>query len=182
MPKQSAGLLVFRRVNGALEVLLAHPGGPFWAKKDDGAWSIPKGEPDPGEDLLTAARREFFEETSLRPEGDFIELRPIKQQGGKTVAAWAVECDLDTRTFRSNTFSLEWPPRSGKRIEVPEVDRLAWFEWPVAMQKILGGQKPLVAQLLERLGIRHAVSVPGGADGRNPSPTGARAPGRVRRR
>jgi predicted NUDIX family NTP pyrophosphohydrolase len=148
MPKLSAGLLVFRRTGPTLEVLLGHPGGPFWAKKDDGAWSIPKGEPDPGEDLFTAARREFQEETSLRPDGDFIELKPVKQPGGKTVAAWAVECDLDTRDFRSNTFLLEWPPRSGKRQEVPEIDRLDWFELSVALQKILKGQKPILEQLM----------------------------------
>ncbi len=153
MAKLTAGLLVFRRVNGALEVLLAHPGGPFWAKKDDGAWSIPKGICEPGEAPFDAARREFLEETSLRAEGDFIALDPVKQPGGKTVHAWAVECDLDIAGFRSNTFKLEWPPRSGKVQDVPEIDRIGWFAWPVATTKILQGQKPLLEQLQRRLGI-----------------------------
>ncbi len=157
MPKLSAGLLVFRRAGPTLEVLLAHPGGPFWAKKDEGAWSIPKGEPEPGEDPFAAARREFHEETNLQPEGDFIELKPVKQPGGKTVAAWAVECDLDTRDFRSNTFSLEWPPRSGERQEVPEINRLDWFAWPVAVHKILKGQKPILQQLMDHLASTGAV-------------------------
>ena len=155
MAKQSAGLLVFRRVNGALEVLLAHPGGPFWARKDEGAWSIPKGECEPGEDPFAAARREFLEETSLNPEGDFIELKPVRQPGGKTVVAWAVECDLDPGGFHSNTFRLEWPPRSGKFQEVPEIDKLGWFDWPVALRKILKGQRPFIEQLLDRWAIRH---------------------------
>ena len=151
--KLSAGLLVFRRVNDPLEVLLAHPGGPFWARKDDGAWSIPKGMCEPGEEIFAAARREFVEETSLHPDGDFIELTPVKQPGGKTVAAWAVECDLDVGAFRSNTFKLEWPPRSGKFQDVPEIDRIGWFAWPLAMTKILKGQKPILEQLLHRLGV-----------------------------
>lgn len=151
MAKLTAGLLVFRCANGRLEVLLGHPGGPFWAKKDDGAWSIPKGEPDPGEDLFTAARREFQEETGLWPEGDFIALDAVKQPGGKTVLAWAVECDLDTGGFCSNTFALEWPPRSGKFRDVPEIDRIAWFDADTALSKILKGQKPILEQLLARL-------------------------------
>lgn len=151
MPKVSAGLLVFRRMGKVPEVLLAHPGGPFWARKDDGAWSIPKGLCEPGEDPFAAARREFFEETGLRPEGSFIALEPVKQRGGKTVAAWAVECDLDTTGFRSNTFALEWPPRSGKVQAVPEVDRIGWFDWPAAQRKILKGQMPILEQLKDCL-------------------------------
>ncbi|TWT00264.1 NUDIX domain-containing protein [Reyranella sp. CPCC 100927] len=146
--KLSAGLLVFRHVNDAPEVLLAHPGGPFWARKDDGAWSIPKGLCEPGEAVFAAARREFVEETGLQPDGDFIELTPVKQPGGKVVAAWAVDCDLDVSGFRSNTFQLEWPPRSGKFQDVPEIDRVAWFTVPVAQTKILKGQKPLLDQLM----------------------------------
>jgi len=149
----SAGLLVFRRVDSRLEVLLAHPGGPFWAKKDDGAWSIPKGLCEPGEAIFAAARREFVEETGLEPDGEFIELTPVKQPGGKTIAAWAVACDLDVGGFRSNTFKLEWPPRSGKLQDVPEIDRIGWFAWPLAMMKILKGQKPILEQLARHLGV-----------------------------
>jgi predicted NUDIX family NTP pyrophosphohydrolase len=151
MARQSFGLLVFRRVNGMLEVLLAHPGGPFWARKDDGAWTIPKGEAEPGEAPLAAAKREFGEETGLKPEGDFIELKPVKQPGGKTVLAWAVECDLDIAPFSSNSFPLEWPPRSGKFQQVPEIDRIGWFNWPTATEKILKGQKPILDQLKDCL-------------------------------
>ncbi|MCW5749302.1 MAG: NUDIX domain-containing protein [Alphaproteobacteria bacterium] len=130
-----------------LEVLLAHPGGPFWAKKDQGAWTIPKGLCQPGEALLTAAQREFAEETGLRPHGDFISLEPVKQAGGKTVAAWAVECDLDTAGFHSNSFEMEWPPRSGKLQAFPEIDRIAWFDVPTALAKILKSQQAILQQL-----------------------------------
>jgi predicted NUDIX family NTP pyrophosphohydrolase len=150
--KQSAGLLVYRRQAGALEIFLVHPGGPFWAKKDAGAWSIPKGEFAEDEEKLIAARREFREETGLALDGAFSELAPVKQAGGKLVFAWAIEQDLDASAVRSNTFAMEWPPRSGKTKEFPEIDRAAWFAWPLALDKILKGQRPLIFQLLDRLG------------------------------
>jgi predicted NUDIX family NTP pyrophosphohydrolase len=150
MPKISAGLLLYRVRRGAPEVFLVHPGGPFWAKKDAGAWSIPKGEASPGEDLLAAAQREFREETGLDIGGHFRALVPIRQSSGKLVHAWAVEGDCDADTIRSNTFEMEWPPRSGQRQEVPEVDRAAWLDLPTARVKILKGQLGLLDQL-ERL-------------------------------
>jgi predicted NUDIX family NTP pyrophosphohydrolase len=151
--KQSAGLLVYRRQAGALEIFLVHPGGPFWAKKDAGAWSIPKGEFGEDEEKLTAARREFREETGLALDGAFLELAPVKQAGGKLVFAWAIEQDLDASAIRSNTFAMEWPPKSGQTKEFPEIDRAAWFAWPFALDKILKGQRPLILQLLVKLGI-----------------------------
>ena len=152
MPKQSAGLLPYRKIANFLEVFLVHPGGPFWAKKGDGAWSIPKGEFTPGEDPLTAAQREFHEETGLSIDGPFTPLIPVKQPGGKIVHAWSVEFpSLDPSLIRSNTFFLEWPPRSGKSREFPEVDRAAWFDLATAQQKILPGQLPLLLQLAQRL-------------------------------
>src|ERR1044071_8798885 len=123
MGKTSAGLLLFRTRDGALEVLLVHPGGPFWAKKDDGAWSIPKGEIDAGEDPLAAARREVKEEVGAAPDGRFIPLAPVRQPGGKVVHAWAIEADVDATAITSNVFEMEWPPRSGRRRAFPEVDR-----------------------------------------------------------
>jgi predicted NUDIX family NTP pyrophosphohydrolase len=146
----SAGLLGFRRTNG-LEVLLAHPGGPFWAKKDAGVWTIPKGLVEPGADLLATAQREFAEETNLSPAGGFIALRPVKQKSGKTVHAFAFEADLDLASFASNTFAIEWPPRSGRRASFPEIDRIAYFPLPVAMNKILPYQRVLLDELMERL-------------------------------
>ena len=154
MPKQSAGLLMFRRRGGALEVFLVHPGGPFWAKKDQGAWSIPKGEYEPDEDPLVAARREFAEETGIVPEGAFVALAPLRQSGGKLVRAFAFEGDLDPETIKSNTFVMEWPPRSGRQQEFPEVDRAAWFPLDVASQKILKGQAGLLAELAKLLSER----------------------------
>jgi predicted NUDIX family NTP pyrophosphohydrolase len=151
--KQSAGLLVYRHRAGALEIFLVHPGGPFWAKKDAGAWSIPKGEFGDDEEKLTAARREFREETGLALDGPFLELVAVKQAGGKLVFAWAIEQDLDAAAVRSNTFAMEWPPKSGQTKEFPEIDRAAWFAWPLALDKILKGQRPLILQLLARLGI-----------------------------
>ena len=150
MPKTSAGLLMYRRNGGTLEVLLVHPGGPFWAKKDLGAWSVPKGECDPGEDELQAARREVNEETGLTPDGPFAALQSVKQPSGKLVVAWAVEFDCNPANITSNTFSMEWPPRSGKRAEFPEVDRAAWFRLEEARSRIQPGQRPLLDQL-ERL-------------------------------
>jgi predicted NUDIX family NTP pyrophosphohydrolase len=147
MPKRSAGVLLFRRVRGEIEVLLAHPGGPFWKNKDDGAWSIPKGEYGDNEDPFSAATREFAEEIGLTPTGDFIPLGEIRQPGGKVVTAWAVEGDFDPRLLRSNTFSMRWPPDSDKLREFPEIDRAQWFPLEVARRKILKGQ----AELLERL-------------------------------
>jgi len=147
MPKQSAGLLLFRERSGHLEVLLVHPGSPFWTRKDDGAWSIPKGEFAEGEDPLAAARREFEEETGFHAEGEAIALAPLKQAGGKTVHAWAVRGDLDADGIRSNTFLLEWPPKSGRRQEFPEVDRAGWFPLDVARRKILKGQQGFIDQL-----------------------------------
>jgi|SRR5271165_4274390 len=152
MPKKSAGLLLFRQ-GALLEVLLVHPGGPFWAKKDDGAWSIPKGEFADDEDALAAATREFEEEVGARPEGTFMPLEPIKQPGGKTVFAWAVRSDFDPSSLKSNTFSMEWPPRSGRKREFPEVDRAAWFELESARRKILKGQEPLLDQLLRHVAL-----------------------------
>lgn len=151
--KISAGLILFRRRSGSIEVLLAHPGGPFWAGKDEGAWTIPKGEPEDGEDVLAAARREVEEETGARPDGTFIALDPVRQHSGKTVYAWAVESEFDPAALRSNLFEMEWPPRSGRRQSFPEVDRAEWFTFEVAARKILSGQAPLLRQLEERVRI-----------------------------
>jgi predicted NUDIX family NTP pyrophosphohydrolase len=145
--KESAGLLMYRLRNSTLEVFLVHPGGPYWVKKDRGSWSIPKGEFEEGEDRLNAAKREFQEETGFLPEGSFAALTPVKQPGGKTVYAWAVRGDCDANTFVSNTFSIEWPPRSGKRQEFPEVDRAGWFTMDVAQEKILRGQLGFLEEL-----------------------------------
>jgi len=145
--KQTAGILLYRIRNGELEVFLVHPGGPFWMKKDDGAWSIPKGETEKGEDLLHAAKREFHEETGFSLDGYFIALTPLKQRGGKMVHTWAVEGDVDAESSKSNLFSMEWPPRSGKRAEFPEVDRAAWFTLETAKEKILQSQAELLAEL-----------------------------------
>ena len=145
--KKSAGLLLYRRHNSTLEVFLVHPGGPFWAKKDVGAWTIPKGEIAEDEDPLEAAKREFCEETSVQIDGEFIALAPVKQAGGKTVYAWATESDCDAEAIKSNTFSIEWPPRSGKKQEFPEVDRAAWFTLDEAKKKILKGQLKLLEEL-----------------------------------
>jgi predicted NUDIX family NTP pyrophosphohydrolase len=148
VPKaSSAGVLVYRR-RSRLEVLLVHPGGPFWAKKDDGAWSIPKGEFAEGEDPLTAARRELAEETGLVVDRELRPLGSVKQAGGKVVHAWALEGDLDASAIRSNTFSMEWPPRSGRMQQFPEVDRAAWFSIDEARVKLLKGQLPLLDALV----------------------------------
>ena len=144
----SAGILLYRHGNAGLEVFLVHPGGPYWARKDAGAWSIPKGECDSVEaDLLAEARREFREETGHPIDGAFQPMQPIRQAGGKTVHAWAVEGALDADQLRSNTFKMEWPPRSGKQCEFPEVDRGAWFSLAEAGARILPSQRPLLEQL-----------------------------------
>ena len=148
----SAGLVLFRErgADGALEVLLGHMGGPFWARKDEGAWSIPKGELEPGEDPLAGARREFAEELGQAPpDGPAIELGEIRQKAGKRVIAFAVEGDLDPADIVPGTFELEWPPRSGRRQAFPEVDRVAWFDLPTAAAKIVGGQLALLERLAE---------------------------------
>jgi predicted NUDIX family NTP pyrophosphohydrolase len=154
MPKLSAGLLMYRIRDGRLEVLLAHPGGPFWAKKDQGAWSIPKGEVEPGEDAFSTAKREFEEELGFQPQGEFTELKSIQQKGGKTVQAWAVEGNCDPASMRSNTFLMEWPPRSGKKQEFPEVDRAEFFEISQAKRRINAAQIELLSELEQLLAAR----------------------------
>ena len=154
MPKHSAGILLYRPRQGVWEVLLVHPGGPFWASKDEEAWSIPKGEYPPAEDPLAAAYREFKEETSCSAEGEVIPLIPLKQPSGKIIQAWALKGDCDADAIRSNTFSLEWPPRSGLRQDFPEVDRAAWFPLKVAREKILKGQVGFINELVEILASR----------------------------
>ena len=160
MAKISAGVLLYRKAPAGLEVLLVHPGGPFWAKKDAGAWSIPKGLAGEGEDLIEAAKREFREETGMAVEGAFLDLGAHKQPGGKTVVAFACEGDFDPASLSSNTFALEWPPRSGRMAEFLEVDKAAWFSIDEALEKINKGQRPIVAALVERLDAeaRGAVS------------------------
>jgi predicted NUDIX family NTP pyrophosphohydrolase len=145
----SAGILAYRRRNG-LEILLAHPGGPFWAKKDAGVWSIPKGLVESG-DILACALREFSEETNLVAEGEFMPLTPVKQKSGKTVHAFAVEADFDLDNCRSNYFKVEWPPRSGKWRNFPEIDRVAYFDLAAAGEKILAYQKPFLDELSMKL-------------------------------
>lgn len=145
--KTSAGILLFKKENDSLYYFLVHPGGPFWKNKDLGAWSIPKGEILPGEDLLERALTEFKEETGKTKEGKFIKLSPVKQKGGKTVYAWALQGDMDTSDLYSNTFSLEWPPKSGKITEVPEVDRWEWFSSEEAQQRINPAQKDFITEL-----------------------------------
>ena len=151
MPKKSAGLLMYRRRRGVLEVFLVHPGGPFWQKKDVGSWSIPKGEYMPGEDPLEAAKREFQEETSFKVLGEFIPLTPRKQPSGKVISAWAFEGDGDASAIKSNTFQMEWPPRSGRQQEFPEVDRAGWFSIPAAKEKIIKGQSGFLGELTQIL-------------------------------
>jgi predicted NUDIX family NTP pyrophosphohydrolase len=151
MAKESAGLLIYRRRKGTLEVFLVHPGGPFWMRKDLGAWSIPKGEFASGDDPLAAAKRELSEETGICVEGEFVPLLPIRQRGGKVVHAWLVEADFEPGELKSNTFELEWPRGSGKWKSFPEIDRAEWFPIDVAREKILESQRPLLDQLLSRV-------------------------------
>lgn len=153
MPRISAGLLMYRMRNDGLHVLLAHPGGPLFRAKDDGVWSIPKGEIEPDEDLLAAAQREFLEETGIAAEPPFLELGCIQQKGGKFVHAWACAGDHDTAIMRSNTFTLEWPPRSGRLCEFPEIDRLEYFDLVVAERKIKSSQWELVLRLRRLLQV-----------------------------
>lgn len=148
MPKRSAGILMYRRKDHEVQVFLVHPGGPFWAKKDLGAWSLPKGEYEE-EDPLTAARREFEEETGVVVNGDFLLLGEAKQSGGKIVTTWAVEGDCDPAGLKSTTFQMEWPPRSKKMVEFPEVDRWEWFSLDAAQERILAGQKIFLDRLAE---------------------------------
>jgi predicted NUDIX family NTP pyrophosphohydrolase len=145
--KKSAGLLIYRRRHGVLEVLLVHPGGPFWAKKDERSWSIPKGEYSSEEDPLEVAKREFREETGFQALGEFLPLNPRKQPSGKIITAWAFEGDCDASAVKSNTFLMEWPPHSGRQQEFPEVDRAGWFTLPVAKEKIVKGQAGFLDEL-----------------------------------
>lgn len=147
MPKTSAGILMYRWKDKVPEVFLVHPGGPFWEKKDLGAWSIPKGLPDQEEDALAAALREFEEETGFKVAGIFIPLTPVKVKSGKVIHAWAVEGDCDPAELSSNTFSMEWPPHSGRQAEFPEVDRAAWYDLEEAKKKINPGQMRLIEEL-----------------------------------
>ncbi|HET6792133.1 MAG TPA: NUDIX domain-containing protein [Actinomycetota bacterium] len=153
MPKVSAGLLAYRRTDVGVEILLVHPGGPFWAKKDDGAWSVPKGEYEPSEDPLAVARREFEEEIGQAPPAgsEPVWLGELRQPSGKVVSAWAIEGDLDVREVHSNSFEMEWPPRSGRTAEFPEVDRAGWFGPEEARRKILRGQLGFIDRLEELL-------------------------------
>jgi predicted NUDIX family NTP pyrophosphohydrolase len=148
--KKSAGILLYRKKAGATEVLLVHPGGPFWKNKDAGAWSIPKGE-FTDEDPLSAAKREFEEETGIAVDGNFLALSPLKQKSGKLVMAWALQKNIDASKIKSNEFDMEWPPRSGRQIRIPEVDRGEWFTPSVAKQKIIPGQAALIDELLGKL-------------------------------
>ncbi|MBY5393954.1 NUDIX domain-containing protein [Rhizobium leguminosarum] len=153
MAIRSAGLLLYRRVSSDIEVLLVHPGGPFWARKDEAAWSIPKGLIEPGEDELAAAIRETAEELGVAVDGRFTPLGEYRQPGGKTVVAWSIEADpvLDVNTIQSFEFEMEWPPRSGQVESFPEVDRAGWFSPPDAAIKLLKGQRPMIADLLTHL-------------------------------
>ena len=149
--KRSAALLVYKRAPGGIQVFLVHPGGPFWAKKDLGAWSIPKGEFDDSEDGLAAARREFREEVGQEIDGDFIALTPAKQRGGKMVHPWAIEGEVDEAAVRSNEFEMEWPPRSGRKARFPEIDRGQWFPIAEARRRILPAQAPILDELAARV-------------------------------
>jgi predicted NUDIX family NTP pyrophosphohydrolase len=160
--KRSAGILLYRTVAGSLQLLLVHPGGPYWAKRDAGAWTVPKGEYEDGEAPRDCALRELEEELGTAPELDLealIDLGSVRQKSGKVVEVWACESDFDPAELRSNTFAIEWPPRSGQQREFPEVDRAEWFEPGAAREKIIDAQAELIERLLERLGG-------GGGDGR----------------
>ncbi len=160
MTKKSAGLLMYRFRNGHPEVFLVHPGGPYWAKKDLGAWSIPKGEYPEVEDAFAAAKREFYEETGFEATGEFRELAALRQPGGKIIRAWALQGDCDAQAARSNSFTMEWPPKSGRQAEFPEIDRAGWFGVDVAREKILKGQRGFIDELCVILGCE----IPRGTD------------------
>ena len=151
MPKKSAGILFYRSTDGVTEVLLVHPGGPFWVNKDTGSWSVPKGEFEPGEEPLAAAIREVKEELGIEVSGDFVELSPAKQKSGKIVYTWAVQHDVDVSKIISNTFELEWPPKSRKMILIPEVDKAGWFSIQEAREKIIPGQITILESLADKL-------------------------------
>lgn len=153
MRKTSAGILLYKQGREGLQVFLVHPGGPFWKNKDAGAWSIPKGEFAEGEDPLKAAIREFLEETGQQVSGDFLELKPIKARSGKLIFAWALQGDIDPDNIVSNTFPLEWPPRSGKFIDVPEIDKGAWFPLDTALEKINVSQAAFIMELSAVLSV-----------------------------
>jgi predicted NUDIX family NTP pyrophosphohydrolase len=155
MKKRSAGLLVYRKKGATIEVLLAHPGGPFWSKKDLGAWSIPKGEYDEGENPLETAKREFVEELGKDvPKGDFVELGEVEQKNNKIVIAWAIEGDLDVTRTTSNTFEIEWPPHSGKMQDFPEIDRAKWFTLTEAAKKLFSAQTMFLERLADKLNVK----------------------------
>lgn len=151
MSQKSAGIVLYRIQNSSIEVFLVHPGGPYWSKKDDGAWSIPKGEFDENEEPLAAAKREFQEETGIQLSGEFIQLNPVKQKGGKMVYAWAVKGDIDPAKVKSNSFEIEWPPRSGKMKSFPEIDKAAWFPLSEAQKKIIEAQSALIKELESKI-------------------------------
>ena len=151
MAEKSAGLLVYRRRESGPEFLLAHPGGPFWKNRDEGAWSIPKGLIGDGEENHAAALREFEEETGQAVSGEFVELTPLKQKSGKVVYCWLVEADFDLSSFRSNLFDMEWPRRSGAMVKFPEIDRVGWFAPEDALRKILPGQQGFIVEAVQRL-------------------------------
>ena len=170
--KQSAGLLLYRETPAGLEVLLVHPGGPLWAGRDEGAWSIPKGEFTAAEAPLQAALREFEEETGAAPPaGEPLPLQPVRQPSGKIVHAWALRGDFDVAALKSNLFSMEWPPKSGQRQAFPEVDQAAWLTLDAARRKIFAGQRPLLAQFEARLARSAAPDAAAGAAGRPPDDT-----------
>jgi predicted NUDIX family NTP pyrophosphohydrolase len=157
MPKQSAGLMMYRKREGHIETFLVYPGGPYWAQKDLGVWTIPKGEFEGSEAPLDGAKREFHEETGFDPQGQFIELGTVKQNGGKIVAAWAFEGDCDADALTSNLCEIEWPPRSGHRLQFPEVDRGRWFSIAEAREHILKSQEALLDRLCAALGLSPGV-------------------------
>jgi len=151
MSQKSAGIVLYRIQNKSLEVFLVHPGGPYWSKKDEGAWSIPKGEINEDEEPLAAAKREFQEETGIKISGEFIQLNPVKQKGGKIVYAWAIEGDIDPQKIKSISFEIEWPPRSGKMKSFPEIDKAAWFQLSDAQKKIIEAQSALIKELESKI-------------------------------
>lgn len=157
MQNKSAGLIMYRYNKKILEVLIAHMGGPFWAKKDVGAWSIPKGEYKDTENPFEAAKREFFEEINIIPEGNFVECKMIKQSSGKEIKAWAFEGDCNPQLIKSNTFEIEWPPRSGKMAEFPEIDKANWFPTSIVKQKILKGQIGFIDELISILNYDFSI-------------------------